>query len=148
VRASCAPAGRSDSTCTRPYSILQLVHFCSRCSIVDLSSLRKRVMSDWLYRLGRRAAARRRLVLAGWILVAVILVLVDRTAGSRTVDDFEVPGVESQQTMDLLRDRFPERSGATAMVVFHTVDGSVTDPEASQGIATTIAEVRSLDHVV
>lgn len=105
-------------------------------------------MSDWLYRLGRRAAARRRLVLAGWILVAVILVLVDRTAGSRTVDNFEVPGVESQQSMDLLRDRFPERSGATAMVVFHTVDGSVTDPEASQGIATTIAEVRSLDHVV
>jgi RND superfamily putative drug exporter len=105
-------------------------------------------MSDWLYRLGRRAAARRRLVLAGWILVAVILVLVDRTAGSRTVDNFEVPGVESQQAMDLLRDRFPERSGATAMVVFHTVDGSVTDPQAAQGIATTIAEVRSLDHVV
>lgn len=105
-------------------------------------------MSNLLYRLGRGAAARRRLVVGAWILVAVVLVLVDRTSGSSTVDNFEVPGVESQQAMDLLRDRFPERSGATAMVVFHTADGSVTDPEAAAGIDATIAEVRSLDHVL
>ncbi len=105
-------------------------------------------MSNWLYRLGRTAARQRRWFVAGWILIAVLIVGIDRTAGGGTVDNFEVPGVESQQAIDLLKDKFPERSGATAMVVFHTADGSVTDSDAAAGIAATVAEVRALDHVV
>ena len=105
-------------------------------------------MSNWLYRLGRFAAARRRLVVLSWIVLALLMVAVDRTAGGGTVDNFEVPGVESQEAIDLLKEQFPERSGATAMVVFHTPDGAVTDPEAAAGITATIAEVRALEHVV
>jgi len=105
-------------------------------------------MSNWLYRLGRVAARQRRWVLAGWILLALAVVMVNQTSGGGTVDNFEVPGVESQEAVDLLKDSFPERSGATAMVVFHTADGSVTDPAAAAGIAGTVAEVRSLDHVL
>ncbi len=105
-------------------------------------------MSNWLYRLGRFAAARRRLVVAAWIVFAVVLVVANRTEGGGTVDNFEVPGVESQEAVDLLKDRFPERSGATAMVVFHTADGSVNDPDAASGIGATVAEVGALDHVV
>ncbi len=105
-------------------------------------------MSNWLYRLGRFAAARRRWVVAVWIVGAVFMVGVDRAGGGATVDNFEVPGVESQQAIDLLKDRFPQRSGATAMVVFHTPDAPVTDPAAAAGIAVTLGEVRTLDHVV
>ncbi len=105
-------------------------------------------MSNWLYRLGRTAARQRIWFVAGWIMIALVLVMVDRTAGGGTVDNFEVPGVESQQAIDLLKDKFPERSGATAMVVFHTAEGSVTDPDSAAGIAATVAEVRALDHVV
>ncbi len=105
-------------------------------------------MSKWLYRVGRFAAARRGLVVVAWVLFAIMIVAVDRTAGGGTVDDFQVPGVESQQAIDLLRSQFPERSGATAMVVFHTSAGVVTDPEAADAIAATIEQVRSLDHVV
>ncbi len=105
-------------------------------------------MSNWLYRLGRFTAARRRLVVVAWLLVAVLLVGVDRAGGGGTVDNFEVPGVESQQAIDLLKDQFPERSGATAMVVFRTSDGAVTDPDTAEGITATVEEVRALDHVV
>ncbi len=105
-------------------------------------------MSNWLYRLGRFTAARRRLVVAGWIVLALFMVVVDRTGGGGTVDNFEVPGVESQEAIDLLKEQFPERSGATAMVVFHTPDGAVTDPGAAAGIAATVAEVQALEHVV
>jgi RND superfamily putative drug exporter len=105
-------------------------------------------MSNWLYRLGRFVSRRRRRVLAAWILIALALVGVDRAGGGGTVDNFEVPGVESQQAVDLLKEQFPERSGATAMVVFHTVEGSITDPGAAAGVAASVAEVRSLDHVV
>jgi len=105
-------------------------------------------MSNWLFRLGRFAASRRKVVVAIWIVLAVGIVVVDRTGGGGTVDNFEVPGVESQEAIDLLRDQFPERSGATAMVVFHTTEGSVTDPDAAAGIAATVDDVRSLDRVV
>lgn len=105
-------------------------------------------MSNWLYRLGRFSAKRRRWMVAAWIVIAVFVVGVDRSGGGGTVDNFEVPGVESQQAIDLLKDRFPERSGATAMVVFHTPDATVTDPDAAAGITATVGEVRSLDHVV
>ncbi len=105
-------------------------------------------MSNWLYRLGRFAAHRRVLVVAAWIVIALGAVVVDRTVGGGTVDNFEVPGVESQQAVDLLKEKFPERAGATAMVVFHTPDGSVVDTDPAAGIAATVAEVRALEHVV
>jgi RND superfamily putative drug exporter len=105
-------------------------------------------MSNWLYRLGRFAAIRRGLVVAAWVVFAVAMVVADRTAGGGTVDNFEVPGVESQQAINLLKAQFPERSGATAMVVFHTANGTVTDPASAAAIASTIEQVRALDHVV
>ena len=105
-------------------------------------------MSNWLYRLGRFAARNRVWVVAAWFLIALGALMVDRTAGGGTVDNFEVPGVESQQAVDLLKEKFPERSGATAMVVFHTTEGSVADPGSAAGIAATVAEVRALDQVL
>ena len=105
-------------------------------------------MSNWLYRLGRFAARRRVWVVAAWVLIALGALVIDRAAGGGTVDNFEVPGVESQQAVDLLKEKFPERSGATAMVLFHTPGRSVTDPGSAAGIVATVAEVRALDHVV
>ncbi len=105
-------------------------------------------MSNWLYRTGKYVARNRRWVVAGWIVLAFTAVLVDRTVDAGTVDNFEVPGVESQEAIDLLDEQFPERSGATAMVVFHTPDGSVTDSESAAGIAATVAEVQALPEVV
>ena len=71
-------------------------------------------------------------------MVAVAIVLGNRFGGGGTVDNFEVPGVESQQAVDLLKEQFPQRSGATAMVVFHADSGSVTDADAAAGIAGTV----------
>ncbi len=105
-------------------------------------------MSNWLYRLGMFSATKRRWVLAVWILFAVVVVVANRTAGGGTTDDFEVPGVESQAAMDVLAQGFPERAGATAMVVFHDPDGIGTDAATTSGIEATIDEVRSLDGVM
>ena len=105
-------------------------------------------MSRWLYRLGRFTAARRALVVAGWVVLAVLMIAVDRGAGGGTVDDFRVPGVESQHAIELMKERFPERAGATAMVVFHTSTGAVTDPGPAAGIEATVKQIGALDHVV
>ncbi len=104
-------------------------------------------MSSRLHRLGVFAARHRRAVVVSWILVALVLVGANRTLGASTIDDFTVPGVESQQALDVLDARFPERAGATAMVVFHTPDGSVTDPDAAAAIAATVDAVADLPHV-
>lgn len=105
-------------------------------------------MSNVLFRLGRWVAEHRRLVVLVWLAVVIGLVAANRVAGGGTVDDFEVPGVESQQAIDLLDERFPERSGATAMVVFHAPDGGITDGGSAAAVAAVVDEVRSLDAVV
>ncbi|MCC6438570.1 MAG: MMPL family transporter [Acidimicrobiales bacterium] len=105
-------------------------------------------MSNALYRTGRWAAAHHRLVVLAWVVGALAIVAVNRVGGGGAVDDFRVPGVESQAAVDLLEARFPERAGATAMVVFHTDNGAVTDPANAGSIEAAIAEVRSLDHVL
>ena len=105
-------------------------------------------MSNWLYRIGRRTARHRYLVVAGWVLIALTAIVVNKTVDAGTVDDFEVPGVESQEAIDLLDQRFPQRSGATALVVFNTTDGSVTDASNSSGIEATVSEIRALPHVL
>ena len=105
-------------------------------------------MSNWLYRLGRFAARRRVWVVAAWVLIALGALVIDRAAGGGTVDNFEVPGVESQQAVDLLKEKFPERSGATAMVLFHTPGRSSHRPWLAGRDRRTVAEVRALDHVV
>ncbi len=104
-------------------------------------------MSNWLYRIGRWVTRRRRFVLLTWIIGFLSIVSINQFAGGSPVDDFQVPGVESQFAVDLLADRFPERAGASAMVVFHSPDGVVTD-QASNGIREVISAIRSLDHVV
>jgi RND superfamily putative drug exporter len=105
-------------------------------------------MSNWLYRVGKFSARNRRWVVIAWLLVAVVAVGMDRTLDAGTVDNFEVPGVESQEAIDLLDEQFPERSGATAMVVFHTEDGMVTDTAAASGIEATVAEVLAMPEVI
>ncbi|TPW10309.1 MAG: MMPL domain transmembrane transporter [Acidimicrobiaceae bacterium] len=105
-------------------------------------------MSTWLHRIGSFSARNRRFVLAAWIVIAMGAVLLNRTVGGEAVDNFEVPGVESQAATDMLKDRFPERAGATAMVVFHTEGGAVTDPAFAVGIAATIDEIRALPEVL
>jgi RND superfamily putative drug exporter len=105
-------------------------------------------MSNGLFRLGRWVAEHRRVVVLLWLALVVGLVGANQAVGGGTVDDFEVPGVESQQAIDLLDERFPERSGATAMVVFHVPAGGITDDGSAAVITDVVDEVRSLDAVV
>ena len=105
-------------------------------------------MSNWLDRLGRSSARHRWPVVIVWVIVALGLAVTNWMIGGVTVDNFEVPGVESQTALDLLEERFPERSGATAMVVFHSSDGPIDDPVTAPAIEATVEKIRDLDHVL
>lgn len=101
-------------------------------------------MSRFLYRTGVFSSRHRRLVVGVWILLILGAVMTNRAVDAPSVDNFDVPGIESQHALDLLGERFPERSGATAMVVFHVDDGMVNDPEVAAGIADSVREIEAL----
>lgn len=105
-------------------------------------------MSSFLYKLGRFSARRRWTVLAIWAAIVIGAVGANAIVGGTPVDNFEVPGVESQAAIDLLEERFPTRSGATAMVVFYAPKGAVTDATVAVGIAETMAEVNAMSSVL
>lgn len=101
-------------------------------------------MSHFLYRTGVFSSRHRRLVVAVSLLVLVGAAVLSRAVGASEVDNFQVPGVESQEALDVLDQRFPERSGATAMAVYHVADGSVTDPQVADGIAASVDEIEKM----
>jgi RND superfamily putative drug exporter len=70
---------------------------------------------------------RRRTVLGLWAAAFVISILLWGAAAGEYVNNFRLPGTESQRAYDLLKDRFPEQSGDTASVVFAVDQGKVLD---------------------
>src|SRR5579872_4364864 len=71
-----------------------------------------------LHRLARLCYRRRRLVLVAWLLALVVVSVLSKTAGGKDTSNFSLPGTESQQAVDLLKAKFPARSGDTADIVF------------------------------
>ena len=70
---------------------------------------------------------RRRTVLGGWIAAFVLIAALWGPLAGEYVNNFQLPGTESQRAYDLLKDRFPEQSGDTATVVFAVDEGRVLD---------------------
>lgn len=105
-------------------------------------------MTTLLYRIGYVAAKKRGLIVAGWALILLVVVVSNRLIGASAVDNFEVPGVQSQAAYNLLAERFPEKSGATSMVVFHVEEGVIDDPGYAEGIRQTIGLISELEGVL
>jgi RND superfamily putative drug exporter len=99
-------------------------------------------MTSLLYRLGRTAVRRRRLVLLAWAAVAVAVIVLGQASGGRTSDAFSVPGVESQRALDVLERDFPEAAGTSAQLVFAAAgDGTLSDPSAAAAVDAAVAAV-------
>ncbi|MET9565186.1 MMPL family transporter [Streptomyces tauricus] len=82
-------------------------------------------MATFLYRLGRFAFRRRRLVLMLWIAVLAAVGIGAMSSTGKTSDSFTLPGTQSQMAIDLLGEEFPQASagGASARIVFEASDG-------------------------
>ena len=68
---------------------------------------------------------RRRTVLGLWAAAFVISIALWAGAAGEFVNNFQLPGTESQRAYDLLKDKFPAQAGDTASVVFAVDQGSV-----------------------
>ncbi len=107
-------------------------------------------MASFLYRLGRFAFRRRWLVASLWLVVLAGALTGAATLSGSTSDSFRIPGTASQETIDLLQQRFPQASagGATARVVFAAPDGQqLTSAGNRQAIAGVVAQLRQAPQV-
>ena len=96
----------------------------------------------------RWCIARRRVVVIGWLALAVGFSVLAQAAGRDYATDFSLPGTQSQHARDLLTRGFPTQSGDIDTIVFHTVQGTIGSPAVRGVIDPLLARVGRLPHVV
>ncbi|MCX4981424.1 MMPL family transporter [Streptomyces sp. NBC_00572] len=103
-------------------------------------------MATFLYKLGRSAFRRRRLVALLWVALLAVAGIGAATAPAPTSGSFSIPGTEAQRAFDLLEERFPGAGadGATARVVFKAPEGQkMTDPAHKAVVQETVSALKS-----
>jgi RND superfamily putative drug exporter len=101
-----------------------------------------------LYRAGRGAVHRRWVVLGAWVVIAGGIVAAGVIVGPALLDDFRIPGSAAQRAHDVLEERFPQRAGATATVVFRARSGTLADETAMAAIKGALLRIALQPHVV
>jgi RND superfamily putative drug exporter len=98
-------------------------------------------MAAFLYRVGGWTFEHRVKALGAWIAVLAVVVACAAAFSGPTNDEFTVPGTESQQAQDLLEQKFPEASGATARVVYAAPEGqTLTDAANRDAVEASLAQ--------
>ena len=101
-------------------------------------------MATFLYRLGRWAFARRRLVALLWVAVLAVGGVLAAKAPAAPDDGFSMPGTEAQKAFDLMNERFPggHADGASARLVFVAPSGQkITAGPNQQVVEKTVGEL-------
>ncbi|KAB2390313.1 MMPL family transporter [Actinomadura montaniterrae] len=107
-------------------------------------------MATSLYRIGRWAFRRRRLVIGLWLGVLVLAGVAAATAPAGQDEDLSMPGTESQKAFDLLDERFPQSNaqGADARLVFQAPDGRrVTAAASKAAVEDALGSLKGGDQV-
>jgi len=96
-------------------------------------------LADFTYR-------RRRLVLAGWLAALVVIVAAGSVLRGDWSVDYSTPGSESKAAVDLLRDRFPDRSADSIDVVWEAAGGAQA-PAAQARMDAFLRDAAALEGV-
>ncbi len=107
-------------------------------------------MSHRLYRLGSFAARRPWVVIASWVAVALVVVGAASAFGRDLEDSMEVPGLDSQQALELLASAESASAGLTAQVVATPRGDDVTfaDSKVTAALTDLQAGLGALPQVV
>jgi RND superfamily putative drug exporter len=79
-----------------------------------------------------------------WIVALVAAGFLGSKLGGDYASDFSLPGAESQKAFDLLKDKFPQRSGDTSQVVFKADAGVAS---VKPRVDALFADIEKLRHV-
>ncbi|CAL9358735.1 Membrane protein YdfJ [Streptomyces sp. enrichment culture] len=105
-------------------------------------------MSTFLFRIGRWSFGHRRIVLAIWLLIAVVAIGAATASGGKTNDNFTIPGTESQRATNLLSERVPDLSGGQTQLVFAAEgDGRIVDTRQRDAIEKSVQNLKAVPQV-
>ncbi len=104
-------------------------------------------MAELLYRLGKFAARRARLVIGAWLIILAIAVGGFLAGFGGIATSFDIPGTASGAVTDELSRRLPEFSGASGTVVFSTRDGTPLTTSQEEQISALVATAKRLPDV-
>ncbi|QDY77205.1 MMPL family transporter [Streptomyces qinzhouensis] len=102
-------------------------------------------MATFLYKIGRSAFRRRKLVALIWVALLVFAGMAASSAATPKDPGFALPGTESQKAFDLLDERFPGggADGATGRMVFKAPAGQkMTDAKNKAEVNEAIAALK------
>ena len=85
--------------------------------------------------------------IATWVVVLGAVFALAGSGGGAFIDAFSAKGSQSERAMQLLEDKFPEATQATALVVFAVDDGETLQSQ-QQAVDAVLADVAGADHVV
>ena len=100
-----------------------------------------------LERWARFSHRRRGRVIGVWAVVVVAMLVAQAMFGGEFVSEFKNPGSESQRALDVLRSRFPERSGEDADLVFERA-GGIDNAATRASIESLFSQVSAVPGVV
>ena len=103
-------------------------------------------MHRLIRRIGDASARRPWVTIGAWAVAAAVVMGLAGTAGGGFVDDLVAPGSQSEEAMQLLKERFPEAAGGSAMAVFAAPEGERLERQRP-AIDAAVARIADVEHV-
>ena len=104
-------------------------------------------MSAFLNRLGRLCVHRRWPVFLVCLAAVIGLSVLAGAMGTKTTDDFSLPGTGSQRAADVLEQHFPALTELSSPVVFEAHDGRIDEGDNRKAVEETVARLKRVDDV-
>lgn len=92
-------------------------------------------------RLARWCYQHRVIVVIAWLVVLFTVFGIERAVGSAYSNSFTLPDTESARALDLLSSALPQQAGDSDTIVWHTPNGSVSDPAVQARMQSLLEEI-------
>ncbi|HEY6145267.1 MAG TPA: MMPL family transporter [Solirubrobacterales bacterium] len=104
-------------------------------------------MTAPLYALGRFSSRHHYPVIGAWIVLAIALLAISHSAGSKTSENLTLPGTDSTIATELLEDDLPEQAYGSNPLVMEAPQGKLTAAKYAAGVAETEKKLNALEDV-
>jgi len=104
-------------------------------------------MTAPLYALGRFCSRHHWPVIAVWIVLAIALLAISHSAGSKTSENLTLPGTDSTKATELLEDDLPEQAYGSNPLVIEAPQGKLTQAKYASAVEATAKRLNELGEV-
>jgi len=100
-----------------------------------------------LYAIGRFCSRHHYPVIAAWVVLAIALLAISGSAGSKTSENLTLPGTDSTTATELLEDNLPEQAYGSNPLVLEAPQGKLSQAKYATGVEETVKRLNQLGEV-